>query len=193
MIFFRKPDYDLLSRILRKKKNTPFTYSPVGYTITGRDAPNGFHLNRYEALLGKGHSLYVKCCEAIREGRMYKTPFSYVFSDDNSHDQGSTLLVVAGKYFIWTVNPVRIVTIGNREVNGDMLFFMTSGTLRGHEEQGEECFTARYSKAGDVHYEIYSFYRSSRFFLIFFNPVVKLVVDQFDRESSGTMQKICKT
>jgi uncharacterized protein (UPF0548 family) len=122
---------------------------------------------------------------------MYVTKHSFIYTDNKDIIQLTTALIIFHEQFIWTVNPIRIVFIGYRQENKDQTFSLVSGTLPGHEEHGEECFTIRLTESRDVFYEIHSFYRATRFALRVFIPLVKMIVEQFDTESAQAIKKLC--
>ena len=182
----------MVRSILVACSDVDFSYAEVGATFSDDPRPSGYHINRYRRFLGHGEKRYQSAIHALSQGVMYRLSFAHpVFSHEREFcDQGVTLAVVARHFGIWSVNPVRIVYRGERRTGEARLFSLAAGTLCGHQECGEERFSIRFSDT-EVWYELFSFYKPSHVLLKAIFPLIKLVLNRFNRESSQAVADFC--
>jgi uncharacterized protein (UPF0548 family) len=150
-------------------------------------------INDYKRYLGNNPKLFTSAVNSIKKCVMYNTPHTYFFTDSDICISGTNALIVSKQYYIWTVNPIRIVVAGRFTDGSDTLYRFVAGTLPGHEEQGEECFTVRETEFSNVWYNVFSFYKPSRIITKLCIYFIKRVVNRFTADSFRAVQQYCNS
>jgi uncharacterized protein (UPF0548 family) len=162
MRFVRPSDSATMKRLLEDLEGAEPTYSDIGATLAGR-SPEGFHHDRYEAVLGDGAEAFQRAVTGLKAWEAHRLPGMRVFPDDLEIRRGMTVVVTLGTPYASLAAPCRIVGV----IDGQTRWGFAYGTLPGHPEQGEESFAVSMSPDGTVHFEIEAFSRPG-------DPLVRL-------------------
>jgi uncharacterized protein (UPF0548 family) len=138
------------------------TYSDIGATLAGK-RPEGFHHDRYEAVLGNGPEEFHRAVMGLKTWQAHRLPGMRVFPENESIRTGRTVVVTLGALMLSLAAPCRIVGV----IDGQTRWGFAYGTLPGHPEQGEEAFVVSISPDESVHFEIKAFSRPG-------DPLVRL-------------------
>ena len=191
MIYFFKPSHEKIKKYLEENVGAYLTFADIGITKAGGIPPHNFEKKSMRKRLGGGQSMYQKARDAIDNMSMFDLPWVKVIKlDSKGISQGLTFAILARTFFVWTLNPVRIVYKIDETGSVDRYGFAIA-TLPGHEEIGEERFTVEWRHAGQsVWFEIFSFTRprrkASRSIL---KPFVEWTVQKFINSSAEAMFK----
>jgi uncharacterized protein (UPF0548 family) len=143
-----------MERLVEDLGSAELTYSDVGSTLAGK-RPEGFHHDRYEAVLGEGLDAFRRAVRGLKTWKAHRLPGMRVFPDDVEIRTGATVVLTVGTPIASLVVPCRIVGV----VDGQTRWGFAYGTLPGHPERGEESFAVSMSSDGTVHFEIEAFSR----------------------------------
>lgn len=168
--------------LLEAKAEDPFTYADVGATEDDlAEAPRGFHLDRYGAVVGEGRPAFERCCEAL--GRIGNYPaFSRIVRRPGELVPGSLFATVVTHFGFVSVHPCRVIYV----LRGPDRFGFGFGTLPGHAESGEERFTVRLD-GQQVRYEVQAFSRPTGLLPRLGAPVARSFQLRFQRETLAVM------
>lgn len=194
MLFFLKPDPLKIKKVLVEASTSAYTYSEVGSTACDATVPKGYSENHYQKFLGMGKNIFNAGKTALSICEMYHMKFVelHLLNKTLEPEQGMSMAVVARHFGLWSINPIRIVYKGERNINGDTQFSLAVGTLAGHEEKGEERFSIRLSKEMKVFYEIFSFNTPAGILPKLAYPLEKIVLRSFSRDSAAAVMQYCK-
>ena len=148
--------------MLDDSRSSDPTYSDIGATLAGKQ-PDGFHHDRYEAVLGHGAEKFQRAVTGLMTWKAHRLPGMRVFPDDQEIRTGATVVVTLGTPIAALAAPCRIVGV----IDGQTRWGFAYGTLPGHPEQGEESFMVSMSSDGTVQFEIEAFSRPG-------DPLVRL-------------------
>lgn len=151
-----------MKRLVEDLESAAPTYAEVGATLGDR-RPEGFHHDRYEALLGQGDATFQRAVGGLKTWKAHRLPGMRVFPDDQEIRTGATVVVTLGTPIASLAAPCRIVGV----IDGQTRWGFAHGTLPGHPEQGEESFAVSISPDGTVNFEIEAFSRPG-------DPLVRL-------------------
>lgn len=189
MFFLRKPEPDVLRRILESQANQNFTYKDVGATILGTNLPAGFVVDHTRALLGSGTDVFDAAKSSLRRWRQYAFDWLEAWPDDTPLEKGKDIATVAHVLKLWSVNICRIVEVFD-EPNR---FGYSYGTLTEHAECGEERFLIELNETGEVWYDILAFSRPRQWMARLGYPMVRRVQKRFGKDSVNAMQNEVRT
>jgi uncharacterized protein (UPF0548 family) len=151
-----------MTRLLEDLESTEPTYSDIGATLAGKK-PEGFHHDRYEAVIGEGAQLFQRAVTGLKTWKAHRLPGMRVFPDDQVISTGATVVVTLGTPIASVAAPCRVVGV----IDGQTRWGFAYGTLPGHPEQGEESFAVSMAPDDTVHFEIEAFSRPG-------DPLVRL-------------------
>lgn len=143
-----------MQRLVEDLGSAEPTYSDIGATLAGK-RPDGFHHDRYEAVLGQGAEEFRTAVEGLKTWKAHRLPGMRVFPEDQVIRTGATVVVTLGTPIASLAAPCRVVGV----VDGQTRWGFAYGTLPGHPEQGEESFAVSLSPDGAVLFEIEAFSR----------------------------------
>ena len=138
------------------------THSDIGATLAGT-YPEGFHHDRYEAVLGHGPQALQRAVTGLKTWEAHRLPGMQVYPRDQEIRTGATVVVTLGTPIAALAAPCRIVGV----IDGQTRWGFAYGTLPGHPEQGEESFAVSIAADGTVRFKIEAFSRPS-------DPLVRL-------------------
>jgi len=151
MIATRLPDAIELSKLFDGLSKAEYSYPEVG--ATRGEIPNGYNVDRYAAVLGKGEAVFESAKLAIRGWAPFHLPWIRVFPQAEPAN-GVIVAVVARIFGVWWTNVSRVIyTIDEPD-----RFGFAYGTLPFHAETGEELFLVERSRgSAEVSYRILAF------------------------------------
>lgn len=112
--------------------------------------PDGFWTLRTVRTLGAGRDLYLRACDVLMSWRMHERSGFVVSASDSSVTEDVVVVLGLGAGPLRTHAPCRVVDV----VRGDDACGFTYGTLPGHPVSGQERFTVRLLRSGDVVAEV---------------------------------------
>jgi uncharacterized protein (UPF0548 family) len=153
-------------QLLRTIANEPVTYSEVGGT-SNATLPPRYHHVRESVVVGRGDDDFRRGQEALREWAAHKQIGADVLPSDAKLNPGVTVLVTVPIGPVVVIAPCRIVSVTD---TADAFGF-AYGTLPGHAECGEESFTIRRDRDGQIVFEVVAFSRPSDLLVRLGGPV----------------------
>jgi uncharacterized protein (UPF0548 family) len=164
--FLRPSDTAALSKALAKLHIAQPTYREIGTTFTG-DLPEGYHHDRYEAVLGEGLDVFHAAVRGLKTWEAHRLPGIRVFPERQEVTTGATVIVTLGSSVLALAAPCRIVSV----IDGQTRWGFAYGTLPGHPETGEEAFAVSISPDGIVTFEIVAFSRPADLLVRLSGPI----------------------
>jgi uncharacterized protein (UPF0548 family) len=144
MTGLRLPDPSRLGKALERADQTSPSYPEVGASLG--ELPGGYrHLTR-DLNLGTGPELFATMTEAILSWRLHRTARLTVTATAARAVTGATVLLSARIGPVWVTAPCRVITA----VADPRWAGFVYGTLPGHPERGEECFSVKWREDDSV-------------------------------------------
>ncbi len=188
MIFLRKPSVDRRAALRAVRRHGPPTFHAVGVTLT-EQVPPGFHLDRYQVVLGRGAVVFERAREALRAWKMFPAPWTEIFP---AVEPARDLVVsVAVKFGLWFLFTARVVYLIQEEAGHTARFGFAYATQPGHPEIGEERFLVEWNRDTDeVTYQIYAVSRPGAWFTWLGYPLTRMLQKRFGRDSCRAMGRL---
>lgn len=187
MMLLRRPDDEQVQRFLRAQALLPFSYREVGAT-RGEPPSEGYAVDAYEVILGRGEACFRQACAALDAWRMYPASWCRVYPDEGSAPRQDLVFVTRIHHLgFWSLNSCRVLYLIDDE--GDVAARgFAFGTLPGHEEEGEERFRVRWDRGTDeVRYDVLAFSRPRGLLARLGEPVARAFQRRFARETRLAM------
>ncbi len=189
-LFFRRAPKDPEVRaIAAARREAAFGYDGVGTTRERlAAAPAGFELDQYGAGLGEGDEVWRRGRAALQRLRNYPPAFTrVVWETEREAHEGALFATVASHFGFFSVHPCRVIFV----VDEPNRFAVGFGTLPGHAELGEECFSLTRKDDGGVRYDVQAFSRPQGLARLG-APVARGLQRRFQRETILQMQAIAR-
>lgn len=175
-----------IGAFIQQQAELPFSYEAVGATHPDHEAaPARRVVDHNRVLLGSGDACFACACDALREWRMFPSPWTRIHPAKAPISEGQAVVIQIHAFGLWSLNAARIVYTIDRADE----FGFAYGTLPGHAESGEERFMIRRNAAGEVFYDLFAFSRPRHFFTIAGFPVARYLQKRFARESLESMRQ----
>jgi uncharacterized protein (UPF0548 family) len=126
-------------------RDAPFTYAEVGAT-RARQLPAGYLPGEFTEVVGTGRETFERVAAAILDWVPQRSVGLRVRATGPAGEVGTVVVLTAGLPRFGYDIPCRVVWAST---TGDERGY-AYGTLPGHPESGEECFTVRITASGDV-------------------------------------------
>ncbi len=126
-------------------RDAPLTYAEVGASRAA-DLPAGYLPGEWSEVVGSGPEVFERVAAAVFDWRPQRSVGLRVRATGPAGEVGTVVVLTAGLPRLGYDIPCRVVwarTTGNERG-------FAYGTLPGHPESGEECFTVRLAADGDV-------------------------------------------
>ena len=126
-------------------RDAPLTYAEVGATRAA-DLPTGYLPGEWSEVVGSGPEVFERVAAAVLDWRPQRSVGLRVRATGPAGEVGTVVVLTAGLPRFGYDIPCRVVwaqTTGNERG-------FAYGTLPGHPESGEECFSVRLAADGDV-------------------------------------------
>ncbi|MBM3814264.1 MAG: DUF1990 domain-containing protein [Acidimicrobiia bacterium] len=185
MMWLREPSESALRYTVQKQARGEFSYAEVGAT-RNEEAPKGYAVARERIQLGEGEQAWEKARWAVTHWKMFQLDWVKVCWSYQRIEPGSVVGVLVFSYWLWSLNPAKIVYVVDEEEPVRRYGF-GYGTLEGHMAQGEEQFLIEMLEDGTVWYELYSFSKPRHKLARWFSPLAKRVQRRFARQSLQAM------
>lgn len=189
MFFLRKPQPDVLQKILVSQADQSFTYQDVGATIEGKNLPAGFVVDHTRALLGNGPEVFNAAKLFLQAWRQYDFHWLEAWPGDTPLEKGKDISTVAHVVGLWSVNVCRIVEVFDEPNRFGYIY----GTLPEHAECGEERFLIELNETGEVWFDILAFSRPQQWLARLGYPMVRRVQKRFGRDCVKSLQREVQT
>ena len=186
---FRPPTDESLAAFRAEQAAMPLSYPESG--ATQGDFPAGYDHDRNEVCLGSGEEVFRRAALAIHEWKMFPA-WTRIFPARLEPVPGATVVVVFRLLGYWR-SSARIVYSLNespgKSADGKPLkrSGFAYGTLPGHVETGEECFSVSLREDGRVFYELRAFSRPKFILARLFRPLARRWQRKFVRDSQAAM------
>jgi uncharacterized protein (UPF0548 family) len=126
-------------------RNAPLTYAEVGAT-RAPEMPAGYLHGEWTEVVGSGRATFERVAAAVLDWTPQRSVGLRVRATGSPGEVGTVVVLTAGLPRFGYDIPCRVVWAST---TGDERGF-AYGTLPGHPESGEECFTVRLAGGGDV-------------------------------------------
>jgi uncharacterized protein (UPF0548 family) len=126
-------------------RDAPLTYAEVGATRADRMPPGYLH-GEWTEVVGSGRETLERVAAALFDWTPQRSVGLRVRATGSPAEVGTVVVLTAGLPRLGYDIPCRVVWAS---ATGDERGF-AYGTLPGHPESGEECFTVRLTDGGDV-------------------------------------------
>ncbi len=126
-------------------RDAPLTYAEVGATRAS-EMPAGYLHGEWTQVVGSGRQVFERVAAAVLDWTPQRSVGLRVRATGSPGEVGTVVVLTAGLPRLGYDIPCRVVwasTTGNERG-------FAYGTLPGHPESGEECFTVRLTEGGDV-------------------------------------------
>jgi uncharacterized protein (UPF0548 family) len=164
-----------------------FSYGEIGASRHNAERPRGYELDHNRVQIGAGEAAYNAACSAVRQWRMFPSPWTRISPSDAPIEIGQTVVMQAHALGFWWMNAARIVyTID--EHGPVSRFGFAYGTLLAHVEQGEERFSVELREDGSVWYDLRAFSRPRYWPVRIGKPLARRLQAKFVRDSQASMR-----
>jgi uncharacterized protein (UPF0548 family) len=192
---FRAPSaaaiLEFLEPLRASANSAPFSYLEVGASRHNAERPRGYNLDHNRVQIGTGTADFEAACAAIREWRMFPSPWTRISPQDAPIRVGEIVVMQAHALGLWWMNAARIVyTID--EPGPGRRFGFAYGTLQAHVEEGEERFSVELHEDGSVWYDLRAFSRPHYWSVRIGARVARRLQARFVRESQAAMRAAVK-
>lgn len=143
-----RPAPDDLGPLVASSRADSLTYEPVGIT-TFAAAPDGYRLDHWSCLLGRGDQVFNTAADTIRQWQIQTGSGIVVLADGPPH-VGHVVAMSAPLPIGYIDLACRVVTV----VDSSERYGFAYGTLSVHPEQGEESFTVTRQSNDEITFEI---------------------------------------
>jgi uncharacterized protein (UPF0548 family) len=185
MFLLSRPGPDAIDSFLESQKGESFSYVDVG--ASRQSAPQGYVVDHNRILLGQGVEVFERAVKALKRWKMFEMPWVELCWPSAPIEIGATVGVLVSHLGFWSLNACRIVYVVEDHGISDRFGF-AYGTLRGHQELGEERFTVEFNSADKlVWYDVYAFSRPGPFARLAY-PYVRNLQRRFARDSKTAMK-----
>jgi uncharacterized protein (UPF0548 family) len=182
----RAPGDDVVTEFLRRQENVAVSYAEIGQSHDG--SPSGYNLDHNRALVGRGERDYEAACDAIREWKMFPSPWTKISPMAAPLREGSIVAMQAHVLGLWWLNACRIIYLVNDQVPVRRFGF-AYGTMPAHVEQGEERFSVELHPDGAVWYDLRAFSRPRYWPVRLGKPLARHLQRRFVRESQASVRE----
>lgn len=185
MISLRQPSARSIDAFLRRQAGVPLSYATEG--MTRGASPAGYNVDHLRHRLGAGDATFSRACAALDLWRQFEQGWVRL---DPSAAPPATGLVVASTARVgptWWTNACRVVYLLN-EPGPPRRVGYAYGTLVGHAECGEECFSIEMTDTGEVWYDVLAYSHPRHPLARMAYPLSRLVQKRFARGSAAAMQ-----
>jgi uncharacterized protein (UPF0548 family) len=184
--FVALPSDAVVAEFLQTQENVSVSYSEVGESRSG--SPAGYTLDHNRVQIGNGGRDFTAACEALREWRMFPSPWTKISPASAPVLEGVVVAMQAHGLGLWWLNACRIVYL----VNDDApirRFGFAYGTLPAHVEEGEERFSVELHPDDSVWYDIRAFSRPRYWPVKLAKPLARQLQRRFVIESQKAMRE----
>ena len=172
---------------LAAQDGCPLSYTEAGASRHNAERPRGYELDHNRVQLGTGEAAYHAACTAVRQWRMFPSPWTRISPSDTPIEIGQTVVMQAHALGLWWTNAARIVyTID--EHGPVSRFGFAYGTLFAHVEQGEERFSVELREDGSVWYDLRAFSKPRYWPVRIAKPIARRLQAKFVRDSQASMR-----
>lgn len=184
---FHSPTSVQTDRLLRQQELLAFSYEEVG--ATRGEFPRGFVHDRNEIILGHGLADFEWAVEGLRMWKMFPSEWSRLDPLDAPQVTGTVVALTFRLAGIYWRSTARIVYEVNETNTPDVQrrCGFAYGTLPGHVECGEECFTIALRHDGAVVYELRAFSRPRFWMARLANSLARRWQRKFVRDSQQAL------
>ena len=154
----------------------------------GPPEPGGV-VDRNRIVLGRGAEAFRRAREALGGWEMFRLGWAEVHPPGAPILVGTTVVVLAHAFALWSANPCRIVALVEEGGPIERAGFVYR-TLPGHAVQGEERFAVAWDHGDDaVAYEVVAQSRPAHPLVRAALPLARLVQRRFARDSQRAMAR----
>ena len=184
MFLLNRPDASAIERFVRKSKDLPLSYAPIGLV----EAPTRRHsVDEVVIAIGRGTLDFDRARAALAAWKHFELGWVELVPRHAAPDPGTTVAVLIRHLGFWSLNGARVVYT----VDGDApRFGFAYGTLANHAESGEELFEVfRNRETDEVCYRIRAVSSPRAALARLAYPITRLLQARFRRDSARAMQR----
>ncbi|MFT5386409.1 MAG: hypothetical protein ACI8X3_003483 [Saprospiraceae bacterium] len=181
---FKYPSESTLKAFLIEKQAAFYNYKEKNGTKT-KKVP-GYDNDLNTIYIGEGEIAWHKAKEALQTWQQFPPPWTRIYKDNTSIQEGNTVAVLFQLFGIWWINAARIVYAFDETDR----FGFAYGTLHGHVESGEECFWIDRDESGNIYYHIKAFSKPAFWGAKLAYPIARRYQRKFVRESMERMKEL---
>jgi len=167
------------------QRSLPFSYTGIGATRDGGDAPPGYDRDHNRQRLGRGEAAFAAARDAIRTWRMFPPPLAVIEPAGIPIAEGEVAGVLVRAFGLWFLNAARIVYV----LDEPRRFGFAYGTLPGHAERGEERFLVEWLADDTVWYDVAAFSRPRYWAARLAYPLARRLQRRFAHLSKAAMAR----
>ena len=187
MFLLTKPSDEQIRNIIAAQRNMPFSYPDAG--ATSGTFPAGYKVDRNRVRLGEGSDVFDRAVEAVNRWEMFNLGWIKLCWPEAPIAVGSTVVVLASLYGLWSLNTCRIVYVVDED-GPVRRYGFAYGTLPVHEERGEERFLVEWNREDNsVWYGILAFSQPNSLLAKLGYPAARLLQKRFASASKRAMLK----
>jgi uncharacterized protein (UPF0548 family) len=189
MFFLRRPSPAIIDAHVRRSRELPFSYSPIGIV---RTETTGYQFDQVVVPIGRGRADFARARAALAAWKQFDIGWVELFPRQASIDIGTNVAVLIRHFGFWSLNGCRVVySIGDEE--HDLRFGYAYGALTSHAEAGEEIFEVLIDPRTDaVLYRIRAVSWPRVVLTHLGQPIVRLLQARFRRDSVEAMRRATK-
>jgi uncharacterized protein (UPF0548 family) len=140
--------------------------------------------------VGSGRQAFQRAVAALRSWQQFELRWVSLVPNDAPIKVGTTVVVKAHTFGVWSLNATRIVYVIN-EIDPIARFGFGYGTLPDHVETGEERFLIEWTPADDsVCYDILAFSKPRQQLVLLGKPVARFFQRRFATDSIAAMRSL---
>jgi len=187
----RRPSADQVRAFIVEQAALAFSYADVGASRVA--VPAGYTCDHNRVRVGRGEAAFEAGKAALRGWKMFAIPGIELCWPSAPIAVGTTVAILAGSGFIWSLNACRIVYVLDEE-GPPARFGFAYGTLAEHAVRGEERFLIEWVRDTDeVYYDLLAFSRPSSLMLAAARPLLRRVQQRFARLSLAAMREAVRS
>jgi len=185
MFLIAKPQQKEIDKFLADRVSDDFSYPEIG--ATKNNAPSGYVVDHNRLKLGSGKADYERAKTAVRQWKMFAFDWVTLYYDDTPIEAGKTVAILVNHFGFYSLSSARIVYTIDESAEIERYGF-AYGTLREHEEIGEERFSVEFHHdSGEVWYDLYAFSKPGSLLARIGYPLSRYLQRSFARDSKMSM------
>jgi len=186
MRLFAPTNHDVAALIARER-DAPFTYAEVGAT-SQEPMPAGYAHDVYGAVLGRGEARFERAAAALARFDNYPRAWTRIHTEGGAPPREGLVFVAHIMHFgFHSLSGCRVISVV-RDEGPVRRYGFAFGTLRSHEERGEERFVVSFDPATEeVRYDVRAFSRPRGPLARVGAPIARALQGRFQRDTCEAM------
>jgi uncharacterized protein (UPF0548 family) len=187
MLSISRPSKATIARLQAEAQDMSLSYGPIG--IARARSVAGFRVDETTVVVGRGEADFARAVDALTAWKHMRLDWLDVIPREPSIDVGTTVLVMARHFGLWSLNACRVVYSVEESTGVYTSFGFAYGTLGEHVVRGEEIFEARYDRrTGDVAFRIRAASQPRVLLAKIGGPLARHLQERFRKESCDALR-----